>query len=98
MPTVNMAVTRSPHVAGGLRIVVGNYSGPASYVAGGDALGPGDVGLGDIEFIDFSPAAGGQTIAYNYTTGKAQWLAAGAEVAGGTVLNAQTVRFMAIGK
>jgi hypothetical protein len=99
MATIDLTVTRSPHVAGGLRIVIGNYVGPASYATNGDALVPGDVGLGDIEFIVFSTTLGGNSLVYNYATGKAVWLTgAGVEVTALTALNTQVSRFMAVGK
>jgi hypothetical protein len=100
MPTINPWVARGPNVAGNQRIVNGAYTGPASYVSGGDALVPGDIGLGDIEFITFNSSPAGQLVTYNYATGKVQWYAAGtgAEIAGGVALNAQTVRYEAKGK
>lgn len=97
MPTVNMAVTRSPHVAGGLRIVVGAYTGPSSYVTGGDSLVAGDVGLGDIEMILFQPSSSGHQLVYDFTASKVKWLvAAGTEASG--ALNTITSRFIAWGK
>jgi hypothetical protein len=81
---------------------VGLYTGPASYVAGGDPLSAGDLGMGRVELLLFENATNGtdlRMVKYDYTTGKVKWFdLAGAELAGAAALSAYSARFEAIGK
>lgn len=81
---------------------IGEYTGPASYVAGGDPFTAGDVGMGRIEMLNFELATNGSVVLlvrYDYTNFKVKWFdLAGVEVAGATALNAYTARFETIGK
>jgi hypothetical protein len=84
---------------------IGGYVGPASYVSGGDPIGPGDLGMGRIELMLFTPATNGTLFTYpvwvaTATGGTVKWLVGttGVEVAGGVNLSAYTARFEAIGK
>jgi hypothetical protein len=103
MANVDITSERARHVSGGLRIVMGRYVGPTSYVLGGDPLSASDVGLGEIEHLDFEVASDAVPVAralgYNRTTGKVVWfLPAGGEVTAGTNLSTFAARFMAHGK
>lgn len=103
MPTISLAVARGRDIAGVRRRTVGRYTGPASYVTGGDPIAPGDVGMGRIEFFDFELASNGagtfRLIQYDHASGKAIWVVpnTGAEVANGTNISAFTARFEALG-
>lgn len=84
---------------------VGGYTGPASYVSGGDPIGPADLGMARIALILFTPATNGTLFIYPVWvpaagSGVVKWLVGttGAEVAGGVNLSAYTARFEAIGK
>lgn len=103
MASVDITSERSRHVSGGMRIVAGRYTGPSSYVLGGDPFSPNDVALGEIEHLDFEVAVDavpvGRHLTYNRATGKVVWLQpSGAEVGAGTNLSTFTARFMAHGK
>jgi hypothetical protein len=84
---------------------VGGYAGPASYVTGGDPIGPGDLGMGRIELMVFNAATNGTLYLYpvwmpSGNSGTVRWLVGttGVEVAGGVNLSTYTSRFEAIGK
>lgn len=81
---------------------IGNYTGPASYVTGGDPFTPAEIGVGRLEMVTFECASNGtdlRLVRYDYTNNKAKWFdLAGAEIANATALNAYTARFEAIGK
>lgn len=103
MATISKTVARFQDDAGIRRRVVGRYTGPASYVTGGDALSAGDINLGTIEFIDFenpvdsTPAC--RLVTYDHTNAKVIWFdLAGAEIANGTNLSTFSARFEALGK
>ena len=103
MPTIDLTVERDRHVTGGLRIVTGLYMGPASYASGGDSWTPGDVGLGDIEFVQFAPARDTTPVlrglGFDYTNNKVLWfLPDGTQVTALTNLSTFSARFMAYGK
>lgn len=83
---------------------VGGYVGPATYVTGGDPFAAGDLGLGRIELMLFTPASNGTLFIYPVwvpagTGGAVKWLigATGVEVSGGANLSGYTARFEAIG-
>jgi hypothetical protein len=84
---------------------IGGYSGPASYVSGGDPIAPADLGMARIAMIQFTPATNGTLFIYPVwipagSSGVVKWLVGttGVEVAGGVNLAAYTCRFEAIGK
>lgn len=86
------------------KLVFGFYTGPASYVTGGEAIAAGDLkNLGEIELLIFEAAANATPIIlivrYSVSAGKALWFdLAGAQVANATDLSAYNARFIAFGK
>ena len=78
------------------------YTGPASYVTGGDALAPADVGFGRIDQVMGAWASNGSVLLpllYDYTNSKMKWFAAAlTEQAGAANLSTYTVRLMIIGR
>lgn len=86
------------------RRYVDTYTGPASYVTGGDPVEAGDLALGRIIAIFFGLArnVSGTVygLVYDATNGKIVWyvLDTGAEVANGTDLDGFSATFEAIGK
>lgn len=99
--SIDLTQFRAEDVRSTKRVISGVYTGPASYVAGGDPIAPGEVKLGQIHFLDFDLATNGTIVllvVYDYTNLKAKWFdMAGVEVAGATALNAYTARFEAVG-
>jgi hypothetical protein len=81
---------------------IGQYTGPAAYVTGGDPLAPGDLGMGRIEILNFEPATNGTVILlvrYDYVNQKVKFFdLAGNESANALALGAYTARFEAVGK
>lgn len=82
---------------------IDTYTGPASYVTGGDSLVPGDLKLGVIDAIFFTVARSGTTIrllVYDKTNEKVLWFVpnTGAEVAAATDLSGFTADMLALGK
>jgi len=103
MPPVIDRTIGAYHDSSNARIrKIGNYTGPASYVSGGDPLTPGDLGMGRIEMLNFEHATNGtdlRLVRYDYTAQKVKWFdLAGAELAGAAALSGYSVRFEAIGK
>ena len=82
---------------------IGQYTGPASYVTGGDALAPSDLGVSHIELLLFEPAVNATpktfTLVYDTANKKILWMdpTTGLEVANATVLSGYSARFEAIG-
>jgi hypothetical protein len=80
----------------------GKYTGPASYLTGGDALAPEQLAMGRIDFLIFEDMSNGTDLRralYDYAAKKVKWFDyAGAEIGNGTALNTYSGRFMAIGK
>jgi hypothetical protein len=79
------------------------YTGPTSYVTGGDAIAGSDVGCGTIDYIDFGGGAynGSNSVylpCWIQSTGKIIWYVpnTNAEVAPGTNLSAYTVSILII--
>ncbi len=77
------------------------YTGPASYSAGGDSLTPESIGLGRIDAFLTAIASNGSAVrllTYDYTTKKVQWWVpnTGSEATGD--LSAYTVRLEILGK
>ncbi|KKN08614.1 hypothetical protein LCGC14_1054940 [marine sediment metagenome] len=103
MATIDLTVARSRDVAGVRRRIVGQYTGPASYVAGGDALLATELGLGTIEFLSFENAVNAtpvnRLLTYDHANEKVVWVIpnTGAEVAGAVDLSGFSARFEAIG-
>lgn len=102
MATISKTVARYQDDAGIRRRVIGQYTGPNPYAAGGDTINPGDVNLGTIELFIVEPLVNGTPVClitkYNYTTNKLQVFdMAGAE-SGAVDLSGYTARFEAVGK
>jgi hypothetical protein len=98
-----VTVDRCEDVAGIRRRILFNYSGPASYVTGGDPLAASDIRLGVIEDIPEQIATNGTNITcfvYVNSTSKLQAFVpnTGVEVASGVNLSAYTMRVEAIGR
>lgn len=78
------------------------YTGPKSYVSGGDSLTPEELGLGMLAAVLGLVISNGTNIYfgyYNTTTKKILWYSATAtEITGATDLSGFTGRFEAIGK
>lgn len=105
MANVNLDIERARSVFGNLRSINSEYTGPASYVTGGDSLRPEDIALGDIENVWLGPAldaagANPRLLVWNPATDKVRWFVpnTGAEVANATDLSGFKARFFAIGK
>lgn len=84
---------------------IGKYTGPTSYVTGGDPVAAADMAMGRLEHLDLSPAidagsTGFRTLAWNPTTNKVVWFVGttGVEVANGVDVSAFSARFEAIGQ
>lgn len=101
MPTLTHVVRTRDKSAVRYRVVM-QYTGPATYVTGGDSFTADDVKLGEIEYITEGKLTNGTVILlpqYDYTNSKMKVFdLVGAEVANGTVLSAYTCRFEAMGK
>jgi len=102
MPTLESG-GRNLDVLSTHRAWIDKYTGPASYVTGGDAFVPGDLKLGTIDFIAFELAIDAAGVIYGlvYDTAneKVIWyvLSTGLEVANGTDLSGFSARFAAFG-
>lgn len=105
MATVTNSTFKS---VGNKRVVVGTFTGPASYAAGGDAVTPSQFGLTALDDIDVEPGSNATPNAivprYNKATGKIMmfWqneVAASAlvEVTAATNLSGYTFNFRAEG-
>lgn len=102
MANLSFTVARFRDNAGTRNRRVVGYTGPASYVTGGDPLAATDVALGTIEHIsDFAISNGTdfRIVSYNYTTGKLFMIvpSTNVQVANGVDLSAYTGRFEVIG-
>lgn len=102
MATLDLTVARPYDVAGIRRRTIGQYTGPASYVAGGDSLTAGEVQIGVLERVIFEIATDGtnfRLLMYDHANEKVVWLdEALAEIAGATDLSGYSARFEAIGQ
>lgn len=103
MPTLDMTIGKHPLIAAvNARIAHGQYTGPSSYVTGGDAFVAADVKLSHLTEIFFGLAvnAGGtiRGLLYDSTNNTVLWyvLDTGAEVANGTDLSGFSARFLAV--
>ncbi len=79
------------------------YTGPASYVAGGDSLVPAEVKLSQIDFISFENPVDGtpacRHVTYDHANGNVIWFDnAGAEIAAGVDLSTFSARAEFLGK
>lgn len=100
MATVDLTVARARDVAGIRRRVIGKYTGPTLYAAGGEALTAQDVGLGTIEFLIFELASDGSTVRtllYDYTNAKVKWFTTASAEAGAVDFSTFSARFEAVG-
>jgi len=103
MATIDLTVVRPFDAAGVRRRVIGQYTGPASYVAGGDALLANELKLGTIEKLTFENAINvtpnNRLLTYDHTNEKVVWIIpdTGSEVAGAVDLSGFSARFEAIG-
>ncbi len=105
MATLDLTAVRPYDVAGIRRRVVGQYSGPAVYVTGGDSLLATELKLGEIETIHLNSATNAaHTTMYHLrwdpVTHLALWwnCATGAEAIAGANLSGYTSWFEAVGK
>lgn len=104
MPTIDQRTPgRFKDVAGIRQRRVATYTGPSSYVTGGDSFTNRDIALGKIEMIHFELAVNSsgtvRGVHYDHTNAKARWvvLDTGSEVANGTDLSGFSARFEALG-
>ena len=104
MPTITRTIGAF-HDSSNARIrKIGQYTGPAAYVTGGDPFTAANLGMGTVELLLFELAVNGagtvRGIQYNASPGLARWIVldTGAEVANGTDLSGFSARFEAIGK
>lgn len=100
MATLDLTSFRAEDGSNTKRRIQGIYTGPAAYVAGGDAITAVDIKLGQIHRISFGIAWSGtatRLVVYDYTNNKVVWYVpnTGAEASGD--LSAYTTRFEAIG-
>lgn len=106
MPTIDRTTVGQYHDSSNACIrKIGGYTGPASYVSGGDPIVPADLGMARVQLILFTPATNGTLFVYpvwvpSGSGGAVKWLVGttGVEVAGGVNLSTYTARFEAIGK
>lgn len=85
------------NVSGNRRVNNGTYTGPTSYVTGGDTITASDVGLSDIRFLELNVAldasnANPRLLVLNGAGTKIMWFVpnTGSEVANGTNLSGYT--------
>lgn len=104
MPTLDLTQFRAEDGSNTKRRIMGIYTGPVSYVAGGDPIADADLKLGQLHVLNFAGVAMNaaltqRLVAYNHLTGKVVWVVpnTGAEVAGAVDLSGFTVRFEAVG-
>lgn len=102
MPTITRN-GQDVDVSGMHRTFTAIYTGPASYVTGGDPFVAADVKLGTLQHVDFGIATNGSAtrlLTYDRTNGKVMWWvpSTGAEVANAQDMSAYTCTFEAVGK
>ncbi len=101
MANVNLTTFRAEDVWSTHRAILGIYTGPASYVAGGDPFTPGEVKLGQLHVLLIGQPTNGTVIVlaeYDYTNQKLKLFdLAGVEIAPGVDLSTYTTRFVAVG-
>ncbi len=103
MPTLDFGIGKHPLIATvNARMAHGQYTGPASYVTGGDPWVAGDVKLSHLTEIFFGLAVNGagtiRGLLYDSTNDTVLWfvLDTGNEVANGTDLSGFNSRFLAV--
>lgn len=101
MADLDLTTYRAEDIRSTKRVISGVYTGPASYVTGGDSFTPGEVKLGQLHFLAIEHPTNGTLVLlarYDYTNQKVQWFdVAGTEVANATNLSAYSARFEAVG-
>lgn len=100
--TIDTYVARGPSTAGLYRVLPFKYTGPASYVTGGEAVGEADLGVTP-EVMPTLLAHSGSAVrllVYDYTNKKYLWYVpnTGAEVANGTDLSTFVARGVVVGQ
>lgn len=105
MPNINRTIGAFFDSSQGRLRRIGAYTGPSSYVTGGDSFLPADVAVGRLEHLDVTSAldatgANMRILVWNPVTQKVMWFVStsGVEVAGGVDLSGFTARFEAIGQ
>lgn len=102
MPTLDLTTLQLQDSSATRIRRIGIYTGPASYVTGGDSLTPANIAMGKIDGMQFEHPTNGTVILlvrYERVAQKVKWYdLAGAEIANGTNLSAYVSRFEAIGK
>lgn len=99
MPTTSNPTGRQNDVTGVRKSRLVLYTGPSSYVTGGDSFTAADVDLGTLEHApDFLAWNGSavRLVVYDYTNSKYVWYVpnTGAEVANGVDLSAFAMRII----
>ena len=101
MATLDLTTYRAEDIRSTKRVISGVYTGPASYVTGGDSFLPGEVKLGQLHFLAIEHPTNGTVVLltrYDYTNSLVKWFALdGTEVANGTNLSTYSCRFEAVG-
>ncbi len=105
MPTLDFTINKHPNLSlGNAPGAHGKYTGPASYLTGGDAFDAQDLKLGAVSLILFEPAPNGsgaiRHLVYDVANAKVIWFDTAdphAQIANGTDLSAFSARFFAIG-
>jgi hypothetical protein len=101
MPTTATTAFKQPRdVASTHKLQFVVYTGPATYVAGGDSLLPADVGFSNIDYVEAGLAWNGtavRLVVYDYTNQKLIWYVpnTGSEASGD--LSAFTLRIVIFG-
>ena len=103
MATLSFTVAEPFDVAGTKRRTIGQYTGPASYVTGGDAFLANEVQIGVLDHVIFEVATDGtnfRLLLYDHTNNTVVWIVpdTGAQVAAATDLSSFNARFEAVGK
>ena len=104
MANIDLTQFRDVDVRSTKRICEGIYTGPVSYVTGGDAFLPAEVKLGQMHLVQFAIAMNAAKTAWRLLvwdpiTQTVVWVipSTGAEVAGAVDLSTFTSRFSAVG-
>lgn len=102
MATLSFTVARPFDIAGTRRRTIGQISGPASYVTGGDSFLAGEVQIGTLEHVIFEVATDGtnfRLLLYDHDNETVVWVVpdTGAQVAADVDLSSFNARFEAVG-
>lgn len=102
MPTLDLTTIQAQDASNTRIRRFGIYTGPTSYVTGGDAFTPANIAMGQIHFIVFEPPTNGTAIVvarYDYTNQKVKWFDyAGVEQSNAANLSTYSARYEAVGK